>query len=958
MKVLVSNAVWGEAYCSTFTRLSLASLLSPNNLPRLSKQATITFHIVTTSGDRRRLLRDSVIIRLMSNWAVEWEILEDFGIYRPPTGAGGEKYPFLSALQNLAITRSLDQDAVVFNYADFIWADGSLTAAVEMLLGRNRFYDAVLGFCLPVDRDAGAPALQRYRQLDDSGVIDISPRNAAKLVIEHMHREAKNRFWDAPGFTNLPTYMAWKIADQGVLLRAYHQSILAMRVRTDDPQYREGITRGSLDACLTAQLAEHNLVVCANDTEKVLVFSLYDTPVDSRLPPGETREMSLRNMLRADVIPEQRRFSEYPFLLKLRDGDESLWQRGVQESWGLLHQAHAETTFDQTLYDANYATHGLIPKLLRKSLWRRWASLILGTANRWGGKFSQFIDLPLLRGALFGKVFDVLRNPSHMRHSRRLRGFWAFVDRSSSLLFMSAKPKALRPIIEKWIWQSPPFVRRLWFIVRFPAIFLRTFTQTLARAWAHGDGYELVPNLWVNIQASRRLSEAMTVEDSASWARDDSQFVAALNKAEVLLNETILQVPVWTTPRRALGRNLWFQGRFEEAIQALDAAEKIRDVMAWIAGFPSNACVFLPRNCAESIGLMGHLDAFVKHRILTEDSRPYYLLAPVKNVINPAFLSYWCDYIKIVSAPDEIESLEPMERIYGADWNWAMPQDGKTIFVHQAMAAIQRAWQTAGRPPLLQLSAAHADQLSRTRRKWGMRDGDRYVCLHVRSAGFYGESREHAQRFRNTSVNDYYPLVRMLADMGFWVIRMGDSTMQPLDLAECGASGRVIDYALSNDKAAELDVALCAQCELFVSSPSGLHTVAHAFGRPVCEVNYPIYAGFPWHPDDIFVPQFYYSRLKDRVLTLREILGSDIIHLDHHFLLERAGITLLSLEPDDIVEAVREALSPSTYHVSDAGLAARVYREFDELNQQFKLGISGRLGRYYSAKYAAKLLLE
>ena len=84
---------------------------------------------------------------------------------------------------------------------------------------------------------------------------------------------------------------------------------------------------------------------------------------------------------------------------------------------------------------------------------------------------------------------------------------------------------------------------------------------------------------------------------------------------------------------------------------------------------------------------------------------------------------------------------------------------------------------------------------------------------------------------------------------------MGDASMPPIDLEKCGTSGRVVDYAHSPDRSAELDVALCASCVLFVSSPSGLHTVAHAFGRPVCEVNYPIYNGFPWYSDDIFIPQ-------------------------------------------------------------------------------------------------------
>jgi putative glycosyltransferase (TIGR04372 family) len=285
-----------------------------------------------------------------------------------------------------------------------------------------------------------------------------------------------------------------------------------------------------------------------------------------------------------------------------------------------------------------------------------------------------------------------------------------------------------------------------------------------------------------------------------------------------------------------------------------------------------------------------------------------------------------------------------------------MPRDGATAFVHAGMAAVHRAWEAAGRAPLLRLRDEHAAALCKACREWGMVNSDRFVCLHVRTAGFYGENREKAQLFRNTSIADYYPLIRALTSMGLWVVRMGDRSMPPLDLGQCGTPQRVVDYALTPQKCGELDVALCANCELFVSSPSGLHTVAHAFGRPVCEVNYPIYNGFPWHPGDIFIPQLYFSRAKGRPLTLQEILGSDLVHHDHQFLLERAGISLIPNEPDDIVETVMEALAPQSYRVRQAALAERVCATFAELNRQHDVGISGRLGRYFAMKHARQLL--
>jgi putative glycosyltransferase (TIGR04372 family) len=954
MKVLISNAVWGEAYCSVFTRYSLATLLSRGNIPELAKHAALTYHIVTTRRDRRRLLRDSTIAELARYCAIEWEVIEDFGIYQPPTGPGGEKYPFLSALQNIAIARSLDHDAIVFNYADFIWADGSLSVAVKMLSDGDKAYDAVLAFCLPVDRDSAIPALGRYRKSGSSGAIELAPRDGARIAIEHMHREAKIRFWDAPRFTNLPSYLMWPVDAQGVVLRAYHQSILAMRVRRDDPQFCRGIARGGLDSAFTGQLAKTGLLTFASDTDKVLVFSLYHTPVDSRLPAGVTREMSLRSLLRADVIPEQRRFAEFPFFLKLRDGDEAAWKRVAENSWQFLQRVQERTRFDQSTYDERYETHGLIPKISRQNFLKRYVfsrlyPLIYRTRNSSLLKNSSTVAGRAV--SRIRRIAFVLRDPPLLRATIKRRLVQSRAWRRSKRIWLVLWDL---PLLHAAIERRRRRAERIWFILRNPPLLRAAIKQRLP--WSRRVGFAIAPNIYVDPDASARLTAAISIENTARNIVDYAAFVSELGTAEKFLRWAMTASPVWIDPVRALGRNLWFQGRFDEAMRTFAAAEKLRDTMASMADLPINSCLFLPRDCAQSIGLMGHLDAFAKYRTLNADPRPYYLLAPPQDVVNSAFLDYWKEHLSIVSEPEQITKLLELERIYGVNWNWVMPDDGRIVFVHEGMAAVQRAWQQAGRGPLLRLSEDHADALSRTRAKWGMKEEERFVCLHVRSVGFYGESNEQAQKFRNTTFESYYALIQTLTDMGLWVIRMGDPSMPPLDVARCGSAGRVVDYALSPEKSAELDVALCAQCELFVSSPSGLHTVAHAFGRPVCDVNYPIYSGFPWHPDDIFIPQLYYSRDKGRTLTLSEVLGSDLVHRDHQFLLERAGISLLPNDPDDIIETVLEALSPSTYRVPDANLADRVRATFDELNRRHNLSISGRLGRYFAMKYAPQLL--
>ena len=931
MKILVSSAVWGKAYCSIFIKYSLASLLSPGNIPRLSQGTSLTFHIVTTARDRRRLQRTSAIVALRRYCNVEWEVMEDFGIVKPPVGPGAQKYPFLSALQNLAITRALDHDVIVFNYADFIWADGSLSAAVEAMSEGDRHFDAVFGFCLPVDRDTALPDLDKYRQKGDAGIIELTPRDGARIAIERMHREAKIRFWDSEVFTSIPSYLMWPVDGQGVLIRAYHQTVLAMRIRRNDPQFCRGIVRGSLDEFFTTEFASHSSLVFATDSDRVLVFSLYHTPLNTRVTPEFTREMSLRIFLKKIVIPIQRRFAEHAICIKLHDGNATAWKQVADRSWNILRQAHEVAPFDPDLHYSYYKYQTKIPLMTRTNFMQQRLLLplkkILLLIDIRQAIRPSFVVPPTLQ-----KLFDVIENPSLLHRSSRIR---RLINGKTFQLILRRLPQ---PTKDKASNEDDAL---------FEAGDINAVESTfVARATAR----TVAPGISVERVVNGRLLAAGCAESMTTRNTDTTRLLAVLCITEELLRRAMKAAPFWAEPARALGRNLWFQGRFEEAIRMFASGEKLRDEMALMAEWPVDSCVFLPRDCTEVIDRMGHIDAFSKYKILTDDPRPYYLLAETQKIVNSAFLEYWKAYVTIVTDPDEIARLAPFERIYEVNWNRVMPQNGTMELKHRAMAAVHRAWHDAGRSPLIRLSQAHADALSQARIKWGMRADDQFVCLHVCSEGFNGTSRSP-----NTAVENYYPLIQALARMGLWVIYMGDSTMPSLGLSQCDTAGRAVDYARSPEKSVELDVALCAQCELFVSSNSGLHTVAHAFGRPVCEVD-TIYHGFPRHPGDIFIPRHYFSHAKGRVLSLDEILGTDVVHYDHYSLFERAGISTVPNESDDIVETVREALAPSNYSVTDEALADKVCAVFDELNRRSNRGISGRLGRYFAAKYASLLL--
>ena len=420
MKILVTCAVWGKTYCELFANFSLPSLLAAENIPRLAQGATFTFHIVTTRRDRRRLEDAPAMAALRRYGEIDWEILENYGVAQPPVGTNSKKYSFISALQNLAIERARDHDVIIFNYSDFMWTNSSLRHAIELLDQGGDRKNAVLSFCMPVDRDAGMAALERYRVPSDSAVVDFTPRDGARIAVEHMHREARRRFWDdAPNFTNFPSYVMWTVGDDGIVVRAYHQTVLALRIEPDDPRSCRRIVCGSLDANFTAQMAATASFAFATNSDEVMVFSLFDTPLDSRLPSGMTREIALRNILVGMVTPEQRHFAEHAIRLKLRDGGEAAWQRVIDASWDILQPLHAATRFDQAAYEESRRTLGVIPILRRRPVLNRIrlpVSRILSWLDFRSRLRPSFVVHPLLQ-----RIFDIIEQPSLLLRSSRLR---------------------------------------------------------------------------------------------------------------------------------------------------------------------------------------------------------------------------------------------------------------------------------------------------------------------------------------------------------------------------------------------------------------------------------------------------------------------------------------------------------------------------------------------------------
>ena len=101
----------------------------------------------------------------------------------------------------------------------------------------------------------------------------------------------------------------------------------------------------------------------------------------------------------------------------------------------------------------------------------------------------------------------------------------------------------------------------------------------------------------------------------------------------------------------------------------------------------------------------------------------------------------------------------------------------------------------------------------------------KYVVLHVRTPGFYGEDQA-LSGYRSADIMNYLPAIEIITDAGLWVVRIGDKSMPDLPPMK-----NVIDYSFGPDKSDLMDFYLIENCEFYMGMDSGPMDVARLFQK-------------------------------------------------------------------------------------------------------------------------------
>jgi len=217
-------------------------------------------------------------------------------------------------------------------------------------------------------------------------------------------------------------------------------------------------------------------------------------------------------------------------------------------------------------------------------------------------------------------------------------------------------------------------------------------------------------------------------------------------------------------------------------------------------------------------------------------------------------------------------------------------------------------------PLLLTFTASETSKGKNGLEKLGLDPARPFVLFHARDNAYLKhlmhESAEkeedgrpmRAYDYRNSDIWEFKTAAIELANRGYSLLRMGAKVEEEIDFGH----PNILDYA-AHGRSDFMDAYLLASCHFIFGTSCGLDGIPRIFKKPCVYVNYiPLkYMAISKTPN-LLIPKKLWSESKNRLLTFREILLTEIAAYNDTELYSKAGIKLLDNTPKEILEVALE----------------------------------------------------
>jgi len=297
-RLVICVTVWGERYVELFLRYFLPSILSPNNVPALSRIRDIYFDLYTTP-EYAEAIRSAPSFQELTRFAQVRFIMFSNRIV---DGPGYRQWPLIryyiyGGFHHVSIehARTLDADIICIA-PDGVHSDGSFYNYARFV---DEGYRAVMFTATRGQAEKLLPILDDLRDVATHS-LTLPSRTLVELAAQHVHHDFQ-RFILTKENQHVPSFLSVLMFPRtdGFYVRCFHLHpiiIAAEALREDVPFYYSAVD-ANLVARLFSDQNEWNKIKIIDDTDDGVMMDLSFTNPPMELPEQEFHREILLNQI-------------------------------------------------------------------------------------------------------------------------------------------------------------------------------------------------------------------------------------------------------------------------------------------------------------------------------------------------------------------------------------------------------------------------------------------------------------------------------------------------------------------------------------------------------------------------------------------------------------------------------------------------------------------------------------
>ena len=218
-------------------------------------------------------------------------------------------------------------------------------------------------------------------------------------------------------------------------------------------------------------------------------------------------------------------------------------------------------------------------------------------------------------------------------------------------------------------------------------------------------------------------------------------------------------------------------------------------------------------------------------------------------------------------------------------------------------------------------------------------DDAKIVLLIVRDSAYletvYPAQDYSYHSYRNIDIKDFEEAAIYLAEMGYYVFRMGKIVKDKFDVKH----KKIFDYANMKERSDFLDIFLCSICSFAISTSTGIDGVVSVFKKLFGSIIAPIgHANST--PNVILYPKIIFSNKSQKNLPLKDILKNGYMSISKSSDYSLSDLKIVNPNSSQIKDFAEEMHERFLNQLSvNSNTSNEIFREimFSHINKDIKL---------------------